>query len=581
MKVVLRVLCALCLCFALLFPAAPAAAALAGLDNGISSFSIEQVYVNVPEMDLFFYVLDAQGESIEPRVVKAAEPQLQLGDRMLDASSIQRAGEPICYIIVLDNSDRVEPATLTAYKRAVEALCERKGERDQILLYTLAGGVKKELAASVDTAAVKKALHAVKRAGGGRDVLGAASSIAQDVEDDFQSLAPRKVLIVCTDLLAVLENAALAGGLLIGQTEGLGMEICTMVAVDSEEDLSLLGSIASDEILPTLPENTTKTLLAKVDQLGKALECKTVVDDDLYGSRLETLTLSVPSLGSAVRTSTTVYMGHRLLRPAVTKVTAIDRNHLKVTFNQAVSDATAGSVRAYTIRSEDAWGFQVGIRAAQPSQDGSSVVLTTRDPLYSGDYSIRLRDVAAAMSSANVSDKSSKHAFRLSGWERDRQFYWARMRLPGMILTVLLLALSIGAFVNIRRERSAEAAAEVEHLLYGGGDLNQADTPPHRWLTLFIRSPGAVAETRWSQMVENSLLIGSDPAQCELCLSDAHVAAQHCVLALDGADVMVRPLGEKGKEKRVYLNEIRIAGACRLNNDDVIRIGNTAIRIVL
>ena len=582
MKAIFRRLGALCLTLALLLPAVPAAHALAGLDSGagISSFEVEQVYVNVPELDVFFYVLDGAGNSVEPRLVRAAGPELRLGDTVIDTGNIQAANEPICYIFAIDNSDRIEPATFGAYKRAIKTLARQKDARDQIALYSVAGGVQQVLPATTDEDTVRQAVTDIRRIGGDRDMLSAASRIVEDIETDFQSLAPRKVVIACTDALALLENVGLVGGLISGQTAGLGVDVCTIVATDATDDLGMLNTLSGGEILPTLPVDISRTLQNKVEQLHKALECKTAISEDFYGTRVETLTLAVPSLGSAVQTSTPVYMGHRLLSPAVTEVVAEDRTHLRVRFNQAVSAATASSAHAYAVTSEDVWGFTVGVRGVELAEDGTSALLTTREPLYSGDYSIRLRGVAAALSSANVSDGSAETAFKLSGWARDRAFYLARLRVPGLVLAALLLALAVRALLNARHERSAEKAAEVEHLLYGAESLT-GDAAPHRWLTLFLRPPGAVAETRWSQLVENSLLLGSDAAQCELCVADPRVGAQHCMLVLDGEDVLVQPLGEKGREKRVYVNDLRIAGQHRLQNDDIIRIGRTTIRVVL
>lgn len=49
-------------------------------------------------------------------------------------------------------------------------------------------------------------------------------------------------------------------------------------------------------------------LKKKQKYLATALEIKTEVPESLYGERLETLTLAMPQLGSAIRSSQTVYM---------------------------------------------------------------------------------------------------------------------------------------------------------------------------------------------------------------------------------------------------------------------------------
>ena len=49
--------------------------------SGAGSFKMEQVYVNVPELDVYFYALDGDGNSYSPIKVQAAGPELTLGDR--------------------------------------------------------------------------------------------------------------------------------------------------------------------------------------------------------------------------------------------------------------------------------------------------------------------------------------------------------------------------------------------------------------------------------------------------------------------------------------------------------------------
>ena len=61
--------------------------------------------------------------------------------------------------------------------------------------------------------------------------------------------------------------------------------------------------------------------------------------ESLYGERLETLTLAMPQLGSAIRSSQTVYMGHKLAKPQVTGVETLRRDQLRLTFNQPINES--------------------------------------------------------------------------------------------------------------------------------------------------------------------------------------------------------------------------------------------------
>ena len=148
-------------------------------------------------------------------------------------------------------------------------------------------------------------------------------------------------------------------------------------------------------------------------------------------------------------------------------------------------------------------------------------------------------------------------------------------RVLACLLAVLLLVL-LGSWWGVRRrDRAAEQEAEAEHLLAGAGEPNAL---PRRWVTLFWSQRSSIAESRWAGMVESSLIIGSDAAQCDLCLPDRKVSPQHCVLAAQGDALLVQPLSDRAK---VYVNGERIDGEHRLQNNDTLRIGKTTVRLVL
>ena len=60
------------------------------LGTTIGEFSIEQIYVNVPELDVFVQATDAQGQPISPDLVRAAGVELYLGDEKIPTGNIGR-----------------------------------------------------------------------------------------------------------------------------------------------------------------------------------------------------------------------------------------------------------------------------------------------------------------------------------------------------------------------------------------------------------------------------------------------------------------------------------------------------------
>ena len=73
--------------------------------------------------------------------------------------------------------------------------------------------------------------------------------------------------------------------------------------------------------------------------------------------------------------------------------------------------------------------------------------------------------------------------------------------------------------------------------------------------------------------MESSLIIGSDAAQCDLCLADGRTRPQHAVLEVESNGVTLRPLDEAA----VMVNGDPIGG----ENGDTIKIGRTTLRLVL
>lgn len=77
--------------------------------------------------------------------------------------------------------------------------------------------------------------------------------------------------------------------------------------------------------------------------------------------------------------------------------------------------------------------------------------------------------------------------------------------------------------------------------------------------------------------MESSLIIGSDAAQCDLCLADGRTRPQHAVLEVESNGVTLRPL----EGAAVMVNGDPIGGEYRLQNGDTIKIGRTTLRLVL
>lgn len=541
--------------------------------SGAGSFRVEQIYVNVPEMDVFFYAQDAQGNSYSPMVVQAAGLELTLGEQQLDTSSLGQADGPICYLVALDNSSDIDPVDFRQMRGAIWQLIRNKKENDQIALYTLAGGAVCVQPATSDANALYTALAGITQADGQMDLAGAAGTVASDIQQDYQALAPRKAVFVCTDGKRIVTNPALLAGLLTDVSSKLNVAMYTFVGSEAPDTLSVLNTLSDGRIIPCKMRDMGSELLDKQQMFATALELRTEVPESMYGERQEIVTLAVPSLGSAVKSTSTVYMGFRMEKPQVTKVEVLRRNTLRLTMNQAIN-ANATRPQFYRVATNDIWNWHVPVKKVEIGEDGRTVTLNTGE-LYQGDYHVALNKVASRMSPANVSTLREETDFTIAVWPRDNGFYLARFRGPMLLAVFVVLVLGAQWLRLRRRDRTAEQAAEAEHLLAGN---EEAAALPRRWVTLFWAQRGSIAESRWAGMVESSLMLGSDAAQCDLCLPDPKVHPQHCLLCVRGEALLVQTLEP---DAPVFVNGERIDGEHRLQNNDTLRLGRTTIRLVL
>lgn len=570
-----RIWAVVCAAALLLFAATPAHAAETTIASGAAGvFALEQVYLNVPELDVFFYANDASGNPYTPTMVQAAGLELKLGDTPLDVGIVAQAEEPRLYLLVIDNSESIPTVQFGSMLNAARSLVRAKGEDDQLMLYTTAGGVNCVLPATTDRLAAYKAIAGIRQAEGSMDFTAAAAEITEQIQAQYQALAPRKAVFVLSDESQVLHQLSLFGGMLTGAMANMNLELRAFLSADAPEWLSGLAMMTGGRVEICTKQGMPQAVLDRMAVMDTALEVRTEVPESAYGERLETLTLSVPSLGSAVQSSTTVYMGYKLEKPAVERVQVVGRNKLRLQFNQPVH-AGADRPGLYHVVSKDIWNWRVEVQRVELAEDGLSATLYT-EPLYEGAYTVGLEKVAARRSSVNVSSVRQGKTFRVAVWPRDRAFYIARFRTP-LCMAALLLALLWGRRQLLRRrERSDEQEAEALHLL-----LHTAEdhAQPRRWVSLFVGRPGSIAEQRWSGMVEGSLLLGSDAAVCDLCVQDPAVLGQHCLLYVRGDTLMLHAL--QPEQGPVLVNGELLQGEYRLKNNDMLRIGQSIVRLVL
>ena len=332
-----------------------------------------------------------------------------------------------------------------------------------------------------------------------------------------------------TDAGQVLTNMALFATLASDVGDQIGMAAYIYLMTDRPGMFETLESAADGRLVLCEASTLGDELKKKQEYFATALEIKTEVPESFYGERLETLTLAMPQLGSAIRSSQTVYMGYRLAKPQVTKVETLRRDKLRLTFNQPINE-NANKPQLYEVRSKDIWNWRVQVKSVTISEDARTADLEI-EPLYKGDYTVALNRVSGKMSAANVSSSRDTATFKVVVWPQGQSLLFCPV--PGAAADCGGAAAGVAgqlvgrATPGPRRRAGGRGRASA-------GRCGEPNALPRRWVTLFWSQRSSIAESRWAGMVESSLIIGSDAAQCDLCLPDRKVSPQHCVLAAQG-----------------------------------------------
>lgn len=132
----------------------------------------------------------------------------------------------------------MDETTLKDYRIALRRLISAKGAKDQIMLYTLAGDAACVLPATIDTRAAVNAVNALESQEENEpNLVQAATIIYNDINENYQSIAPRKVIFALTEAGNTATSTALLGAVAKDAASRLNMPLDIFVTVDDANPL--------------------------------------------------------------------------------------------------------------------------------------------------------------------------------------------------------------------------------------------------------------------------------------------------------------------------------------------------------
>ena len=269
--------------------------------------------------------------------------------------------------------------------------------------------------------------------------------------------------------------------------------------------------------------------------------------------------------------------------PEVSGISIVDEHTVKIDFTKAVSDS-AKNVSLYEIK--DSKDKSIKPTGADFDVDSdSTILLTTSDTLWNGDYKISISaGITDTTQEGNVMQGVTKEVKFEKGQdyvEEKKSFfqeYWWIVLL-GFILLVFLLFLIIFSVIKKRKglmvvDNKMVLADRVDEQIHLQINRVQTGTAVNQGfpIVLIVKSGGKTVK-EINAKVDGSLIVGRSE-MCDLYIDDIHMSKQHFAIEFNGNMLMIMDLDSKNG---TFLNGVRLSGKRRLEQNDKIKAGSLEI----
>ncbi len=426
--------------------------------DSLAVSEIEQVYVNMPEIRVYFSHLDDDVRT--PGDIRAFYDDTTMVCESV--SYFSETGDGVDYYVLLDTSSSILNATFEKMKEAIKSFNNELGEKDRMTLITF-GDDEKELYRSDrsgdDLATILDKLNATSNS----TSLFAGLSLAAQLSDSNNSdNYRRKICLLYTD---GYDRAA--GKETIDETKDklikYNLPVYTISAVaTTSEDNAKLGELSRTTGGAMKVPGNDKTFTDMTREVVKEIADSNVLifnaDNNLVSPN-EKKSLSVQFVKKDITKSKDVYFIRSQkddTAPKIEKVESDGTDKIKVYFTEDVLDAD--NPKNYQVT--NAQGIDMIVtEAVYEKKDGKYMATVTfSTPVIKGDYTISCRNICDNSMQKNAIVGSVDQY--LEGVEAPNAFLQFILSWQGIILAaVVVIATAVLVIVIIRsRKKSARAA---------------------------------------------------------------------------------------------------------------------------
>lgn len=535
---------------------------LSGIAYAEESSSIEQIYVNLPEVQVY-------GNNLNNSQFDA-----YLGMRHLQTEKtgiFEETDAPIYYYMLLDVSNSIPDTYFEAIKESICSFESTLRDKDQMVLYTFGEQVHMILNEEHQYENSAQILEKIENKDN-RTMLFDAINQAADRADKVEATeCQRRILMVISDG----EDFTIGGTSLKETQENLsqkGLPVYAFAIADTERtNINSFGEFSrvTGGQLTVFDESQARTMLNDFHQKrmkDSYINLKT--ETNVVSNQMETFTLKVDDGSNLTKDVMVVRYESDLHAPILQKAELTEDGKLQISFSEMVlgADLTANYIVTCKERQETVIGVSVS------SENSNVLVLSFADKLQPGIYTVRCANITdISMEKNAVANAIEFEVAQLSFGKKILQAFSNWYGMIFCVVTLVMICVVIMVYRRIKKERGV-LYVDGKPVLASGIEVHrhvEIQDSNSKTFQIRIRIKNGKPEDMELQMI-NSFIVGRAKI-CNLYFDDKKMSRQHFALEWDGENMYVSDLDTTNG---TLVNDVKIAKRRRLNQGDKISAGS-------
>ena len=539
----------------------------AGIAYAADPASVEQVYVNLPQVDVYGSGIDTNGLS-----AYLGSKDLQ----MEKTGTFAETGTPIYYYVLLDVSNSMPDRYFKGIQQAIAGFEATLGANDRMILYTFGEQVNLVLDENHSRDMTQSVLDTLSNKDNKTLLFDAVNQAADRADQVKPETCQRRILIVISD-----GEDFTVGGTGVQETQDnlrqKGLPVYAFAIADTARtNINSFGEFArtTGGQMTVFDADQASAVLSSFHQErmeDQYVELK--AENNVISNQMESLTLKTGDSQNIVKD----VMVNRYVpdneAPALAEPALTDEGKLKISFSEPVQGAD--STANYVVTCDDKQETVTAVNTS--TDDPNTLILTFADELQPGTYTLSCANITDVSMEKNA--VSNTVEFEVDQLPLGKRILNLIKKCYGAVLAGAVLVLAGVILFIYRRVKRGHGVLYVD-----GKPVMASDVEVHRHVEIQdedgmpfqmkVRVKGGKPEDL-DLKITDSFIIGRAQI-CNLYFDDKRMSRQHFALEWDGQNMYVTDLDTTNG---TLVNDVKISKRRMLNQGDKITAGSVDMTI--